>query len=424
MKQRILLLLILTITVFMGCEKDDEPFHKDGLWIPALIAERGDQTVALSWHSPVMFLAIYPAPDYTDPDKVDIYISNSLDAEFQLYKTIKGSNNSYEITGLENGKVCCFYLETRKRGYASRTSKKVMIIPSEPEEASVIKNIERTTLGLGDIKNDLAEIAYTNWDFAWNGGTNCCINSAVMLYSTTSGSTSVIDTSCYGGSLHPTKNQLLYVSDKGERTVEGHRPSYFVLYDVDAETYKYYRDEDNDIRYPVITNNGERIIYTKNPPGSGYEIWQMNMETEEKVQLIAHNPLSDNSLLDPDKPALSPDDKYLFFEAARNTDHGGPLAIWSYNFQEMTLREVFESVWDDTNPAVSPNGEMLAFISDRSGIENIWVYSFISGEYIQVTGSAGFSCRKGLGLLRWKDNNTIVFCGQSQNEEGILSVGF
>jgi Tol biopolymer transport system component len=325
---------------------------------------------------------------------------------------------------LENGKTCCFYVETRKRGYDNRTSKKVMVKPSEPEEASVIENVEKVTLGLGDIKNDFSEIAYTNWDFEWNGGANCCISSAVMLYSITSGSTSVIDTSCYGGSLHPTKNQLLYVSDKGERTVEGHRPSYFVLYDVDTETYKYYRDEDNDIRYPVFTNDGERIIYTKNPPGSGFEIWQMNTQTEEKVQLIAHNPFSDNSLLDPDKPALSPDDNSLYFEAARSTDHGGPMAIWKYSFQDKTINTIFESVWDDTNPAVSPNGKMLAFISDRSGIENIWVYNFISDEHIQVTGSEGFSCRKGLGLLRWINNNTIAFCGRMKNGEGILSVGF
>jgi len=424
MKQRILLLLIITITVFTGCEKDDGPFHKDGLWIPALIAERGDQRVSLSWHSPGLYLAIYPAPDFADPDNVDIYISNYLDEEFQLYKTIKGSSHSYEITALENGKACYLYVKTRKKGYDSRISKKVMVIPSEPEEASVIKNIERTTLGLGDIKNDFSEIAYTNWDFTWNGGANCCINSAVMLYSTASGSTSVIDTSCYGGSLHPTKSQLIYVSDKGERTVDGHRPSYFVLYDVDTETYTYYRDEDNDIRYPVFTHDGERIIYIKNPPGSGYEIWQMNTQTEEKVELIAHNPFSDNSLLDPDKPALSPDDNSLYFEAARSNAHGGPLGIWKYSLQHKTINTVFESVWDDTNPAVSPNGEMLAFISDRSGIENIWVYNFNSGEYIQVTGSEDFSCRKGLGLLRWKDNDTIVFCGQNQGEEGILSVGF
>jgi Tol biopolymer transport system component len=137
-----------------------------------------------------------------------------------------------------------------------------------------------------------------------------------------------------------------------------------------------------------------------------------------------HDPFSDNSLLDPDKPALSPDDNDLYFEAAGGTAHGGLLAIWRYSFQDKTIDRVIESLWDDTNPAVSPNGEMLAFISDRSGNQNIWVYNFLSGKYIQVTGSESFSCRKGLGLLHWEDNNTIVFCGQTKNMEGIIRVGF
>ena len=247
--------------------------------------------------------------------------------------TVKGDITKISIDELKNGVPIYFYVVLRKRGLNTFVSKRIMVIPSEMERTIQISDGKSHSLGLGSVKNDFSEFAYTNWNFKWNGGSNCCIAAAVLIYSNSLKETTVIDTFSYSPDWHSDNNKLVYVTDKNEVAFEGHRPSHLVVYNQNDKNYQHFPDGKNEIRYPVWKHNLGSIIYVKNPPNSEFEIWEIDIESDIKTKLVSNNPFSDNTLLNPDKPDISSDNKYLFFEAARNTNHGAPLAIWRYTFK-------------------------------------------------------------------------------------------
>ena len=68
---------------------------------------------------------------------------------------------------------------------------------------------------------------------------------------------------------------------------------------------------------------------------------------------------------------------------------------------------ILTSNWQDKQPAYSPDGTRLAFISTRSGSSAIWLYELQTGKLRQVTGSAEsfyFDNR-----LDWKNNRQLTY---------------
>lgn len=71
------------------------------------------------------------------------------------------------------------------------------------------------------------------------------------------------------------------------------------------------------------------------------------------------------------------------------------------------LQPVVESPWDDFQPAYSPDGRQLAFLSRRSGTTNVWTMNLETGSLAQVTSEDVAH-----GSLSWSaDGRQIVFIG-------------
>lgn len=413
-------ILLLLIVFISACEKDDACKDGDGLWLPHLSAERGDKMVHLYWYEPRFYLANIVPPNFEDPDYSKIFMAEGIEGDFELFETQKSKSYELDIENLENNKVYRFYVEIGKKGCETLRSKTIMIMPSKPEKTEVIQSVERKQLGFGDINKDNNIYSYTNFSFEWDGGENCCKSKAVILYS--DNNVAVVDTFCYAPSWHPEKNELVYVTDKGNIAVNGHRPSHLVNYSLDEKIYKHYLDGENSNRFPIYSEQGESIIYVSYPRDGNYEIWEMEVETELREKIVPNDPFSNQKLIDPDKPVISTDGAFLYFEAAKSTSHGAPLGIWQFSFGDKTITSVFESDWNDSNPAISPDTKKLAFISNRSGRDEIWMYLLGVERFFQITGSEPFVCRRGLGKIQWKDNSTIIYCSNDYKEEGIIEV--
>lgn len=297
-----------------------------------------------------------------------------------------------------------------------------MVVPYENERTTWVYDGKRYALGMGNTTGDMLEFAFTDWNFKWNGGQNCCIAPAVMVYSAILGKATVIDTFSYSPMWTPNGGSLVYVSKKNEIAVDGHRPSHLVVYEREKNTFRHFPDSINETRCPDWKNGDKTIVYVKNPPNSYFEIWEIGIESGETSKLVSSGVYGGDTLLNPNRPDVSDGDEFVYFEAARTTDHGGPTSIWQYSFDSKTLKPVFETQWADSNPTVSPNGELLAFVSNRSGKENIWVYHFRSKTFKQITGSGNFYIRQHLGRISWANDNTLVFCGGVDDLEGIFTV--
>jgi hypothetical protein len=80
---------------------------------------------------------------------------------------------------------------------------------------------------------------------------------------------------------------------------------------------------------------------------------------------------------------------------------------------------VIKSPWNDYIPAVSPDHSKIAFISDRSGTNQIWIYEPAVDRYRQVTSGNSLDIFTYWGKLEWTTSNTILFSGyERENQPG------
>jgi Tol biopolymer transport system component len=95
--------------------------------------------------------------------------------------------------------------------------------------------------------------------------------------------------------------------------------------------------------------------------------------------------------------------------------------IHFYDLKDKNHGIEVESIWMDSNPAYSPDGNYLAFLSDRSGKTEIWIKDRSSGDLKQLTGFHDLYIDS---KLTWSpDSKRIYFKLYRDEVYGIYSLG-
>jgi len=119
-------------------------------------------------------------------------------------------------------------------------------------------------------------------------------------------------------------------------------------------------------------------------------------------------------------PAISPDGKQIIFsrgwidkKADRNRAN-----LWIVDIEGRRVRELTHGNWDDSSPEWSPDGEKVAFISDRDGTSQIHVMWLDTREVAQLT-----HLDRAPGELTWSpDGKRLAFTVFVPDKQPILSV--
>ncbi len=111
-------------------------------------------------------------------------------------------------------------------------------------------------------------------------------------------------------------------------------------------------------------------------------------------------------------PILSPDGSQAAFAALGD--------LWHADFATGVTRQLTDDVAIDISPSWSPDGERLAWVSDRDGIANIWVMTLSDGSSARVTNvdkpaSAPVWSPDGSKIAYLKDEGNSVFVSSVVN---------
>jgi Tol biopolymer transport system component/DNA-binding winged helix-turn-helix (wHTH) protein len=108
--------------------------------------------------------------------------------------------------------------------------------------------------------------------------------------------------------------------------------------------------------------------------------------------------------------------RMVYLQTSRDTD----IFRVSGSGRSVEITRLISSTREDFAPKYSPDGRRIAFVSDRTGSEEIWVADSEGKESRQITNFGGYS----VGSPRWSpDGNWIAFDSTLDGRVGIYVIG-
>jgi Tol biopolymer transport system component len=146
------------------------------------------------------------------------------------------------------------------------------------------------------------------------------------------------------------------------------------------------------------------------------DLWLINVASGAVTRLT-------DDTWDEKEPVWSPDGRRITFasdrsapvvlEPARTQEGYGRYGIFELDLASDTVAKVLDTAGEDHSPAWSPSGEELAFVSNRNGTPNLYLYEQSTQLVTQLTDVVG-----GISSVSWsRQNDRVVF--SAYNHSGI-----
>lgn len=200
-------------------------------------------------------------------------------------------------------------------------------------------------------------------------------------------------------------NQIVQINRKGEiddsltksgkysnLTISPDGKKVLVVNKIDDEE-KIQRVSLNDLTVSELSVNGDvgEIIFSQDKENVTYSAFEDNKWrifnqsfSNAKRQLL----VADEKNIAPQ--SWSPDGKYLAFKKTESDSNG--IDVWLYQMvkKKVKVKPLLQGLFDETNLRFSPSGRFVAYESDKSGLQQIYVQSFPdSGLFAQVSELGG-----------------------------------
>ena len=401
-------LILCVFTILLGCKQDNmidtEKYH---IWCANPIATIDDGMVHLNWA--VMFDDVLRPYEFVNPDQFDIYISqNDMSNFHRLIELNNDESYSYTVNNLQNGSSYLFYMVSKKKGFEPLYSDTIMVIPNKKKAVeTILTSDDHHTLWNVSIAQQKNKIAYVDGYYSWNEGNNMAVS--VLISNLDGSEKELVRINSYGPRWSPANDKLVFFFD-GILNV-GWIPSQVALYDCNTKSITQLTDDTKYNYDPVFSKDGNLLLFQSGREMTTYfngtesdiaNIWCINMKTLESFQVTD---ISKTSIIIARYPCWIDSDRFLFdgFDSENNN-----YQLFESSVSNQQIKKVFNSKWNDIQPSISPDQQKIAFISDRSNTNQIWIYFINTNTYSQITGYTNNESIESTNI-EWLDNSTIAF---------------
>ncbi|MDR2148364.1 MAG: hypothetical protein LBE91_18130 [Tannerella sp.] len=373
--------------------ENGETEKKDAvLWQAYPNALIGDGKIILTWQNFHLTSYFYDpdAPKITDPDFFVLYQSEDNEKYVRIAEIERDATkeqNTHVIDGLTNGKTYYFHIVTEKKGLESKTSAAIMTVPNPQKGYEVFLEAEgRHTLWLSSLSSDRKKIAYVDVNYTWDNGN---YGTVAAFFSNMDGTEQELIGLDYTDPVWlPGENRLLFRMDKGN-TAD------IAVFDCATKSVTSLTRDEKFNYFPAVSANGKQALYL-----SDKNYFLLDFQTGNIQPVVT----GEWEYLQ--RPEWIDNGNFVF--SGREAEK--PNQLYRASVSDGKIQPLIPSEWNDYNPVVSPDGKKIAFISERSGVNQVWVYSFETRKYRQMTGySENDYFYTDWQKINWQDNSTVVF---------------
>lgn len=403
---RLCFLALSLLSFFAACDDTVEKKYLGEsayLWTPAITIEKGNSEARIVLSDPTMFTQYaYPGP--ASPSHFTIMISEDLE-NFSAYQTV---NETVLIKDLVNEKPYYFFVTAHRRHFHSVNTDTLVIIPSlalerkdyTPSPDSPFERYSTSfdqSFGLYRVNDKYYQFNSSNPD-------------AVHL----------VDDRSYYARWSSNTNQLVYIKDTLINSVS--YPYSLNIYDSETQaatkllTISY---GDYLASNPLFTPDGSKITFLSSEGTADentYDLWSFDLTTDKKIKL---SNFEGTGFVTYGKFLWDESGEELYLDGAY---HMLTTDIYKFNVTTKLLTPVIVSKWADKSPAISPDGNIIAFVSARSGDDELWTYNLTTSKYRQITGESDYDFDSRYSEVQWLDNERLLFSVVEDTKHVVITV--
>jgi len=413
------IILLFTSACNIGDDAMPLPSIEVPVAAPRLFATRTEGDLTLTW-------GWFNAGAQT-PQGFRIYQGNTpILSDLALQANLSGDLSSWQPPNLQAGEVYYFQLEVEGENGQTVRSNTVMATLGTSFGRKVLTRSTQKDYSHGRWSPDGQWLAYNVADG----------ESDAQIFITQSGSSETITLKGSSPNWFPEDLRMIYRG--GESQVENQiLTSLFITSPSPGFAPTASIGGDADYRYPTVSPDSKQLAFIS------------DRKDREVYALYTYELAKDNSFRHWIDFVPDPTWPYTAFEQApqhiqwhpwepllvydqlvshTSADHTSPLInrdIYFFDFEKNEVIPIESSTWDDHSPVFSPAGNAIAFISDRSGLYEIWVKNLFNQELRMITGDGvDFPLMAASGGLEWKKNgNEIIYTGLDENgRKGIYTL--
>jgi len=395
MIQKSYLFFILSILIF-SCKKEDSKIEiSTNIWIPIIKIDKGDKEATLHLIDPRPFTEYVIPP--LNPDYFEILISEN-NKDFTFLKKLAITTDEVKIPNLQNDKAYYIKVSSHKGKQSELFSNAIMTIPSKKyEPQNYVDNIGFSIKRVFSSKSS-SFITFHSDELESN---------ALFYRQLNQTAHKMIEKNSGFASWSPNTDNFVYIKNID------------IGYQRHNHQFKLYNTSNNeistliDINYkkysaynPQYSPNGDKIVFISSEGNSEkhkFDIWTYDLSSKEKSKIT--NFETKGFVINELNWVNHPDEIYLYgYFSSKSSNYN----IHKLNLKDNSLVPIIESEWNDGKPVLSPDKKIIAFSSDRTGVQELWIYSLNSKEYKQITGEASHNFDHRYTNIQWLNNNEIL----------------
>jgi hypothetical protein len=391
------LTIFLFLATILSCQKENDLATDENsesvFWAPNILAHNGNRSVTLKIGNPRGIIVDYTSKPAT-PDYVEVYYGADSSA-MKFHKKVEVNTQQVEFNNLTNNKPYYFYIKTYK-GTKSIKSDTVRTIPSTP--------VEITELFPGVAELERPMVSHDHKFIAYNQ------NSVFTIKDRTTNAFVKSENANYGAEWAHHSNKMIYLStitedifmytdkiklfDAGKNTDE-------LLLDID---HKLYRPGGSALSYD------DKKLYLNTSEGKTdkyfMDLWMIDLETKMKTKV---GDFGAKQFYPTGAISAGADGKSILLEGGYNLPPSwmGKRYIYRYNLETKMLQLAIKSSGFMVFFSESPDGKHIAFISEYSGRQELWLLNKTDQTLKQLTSQNGNDFDSRTANFKWIDNQSL-----------------